>query len=174
MTLANKLTMLRIALVPPVMLCLAAASPGWNLAAAVFFGVAALTDYLDGHLSRARNEISRLGKLLDPMADKLLIAAAYIMLVQLGRAEGWIVTIMVGRELAVTGLRAMAAAEGLVVAADTLGKWKMVAQTAAALALILDLRPLGDYALWVALVLTVVSGADYVRRYWFLFEDTRA
>ncbi len=173
MTLANKLTVLRIALIPPVMVCLTNASPGWNALAALFFGVASLTDYLDGYLSRTRNEISRLGKLLDPMADKLLIAAVYITLVELGRAPAWIVTVIVGRELAVTGLRAMAAAEGLVVAADTLGKWKMVAQVVAALALILDLRPLGDYALWVALTLTLVSGVDYVRRYWFLFEEPR-
>jgi CDP-diacylglycerol--glycerol-3-phosphate 3-phosphatidyltransferase len=172
-TLANKLTMLRIALIPPVMGCLAVPSRGLNLLAAAFFGLAAFTDYLDGHLSRTRNEISRLGKLLDPMADKLLIAAVYIMLVQLGRARAWIVAVIVGRELAVTGLRAMAAAEGFVVAADTLGKWKMVAQIVAALALILDLRPLGDYALWVALVLTLVSGVDYARRYRFLFEDPR-
>lgn len=173
MTLANKLTMLRIALIPPVVICLTTATPGWNALAALIFGVASLTDYLDGYLSRTRNEISRLGKLLDPMADKLLVAAVYITLVQLGRAEAWIVTVIVGRELVVTGLRAMAAAEGLVVAADTLGKWKMTAQIAAALPLILDLRPLGDYLLWVALLLTLVSGADYVRRYWFLFEEPR-
>jgi CDP-diacylglycerol---glycerol-3-phosphate 3-phosphatidyltransferase len=173
MTLANKLTVLRIALIPPVMVCLAVPSRGWNLAAAVIFAVAAITDYFDGHLSRARNETSRLGKLLDPMADKLLIAAVFIQLVQLGRAEAWVVTVIVGRELAVTGLRAMAAAEGLVVAADTLGKWKMVAQIVAALALMLNLRPLGDWALWVALALTIWSGADYVWRYRGIFADGR-
>jgi phosphatidylglycerophosphate synthase len=81
MTLANKLTMLRIALIPAVMACLAVPTRGWNLAAALFFGAAAITDYFDGHLSRARNETSRLGKLLDPMADKLLIAAVFIALV---------------------------------------------------------------------------------------------
>jgi CDP-diacylglycerol--glycerol-3-phosphate 3-phosphatidyltransferase len=173
MTLANKLTVLRIALIPPLMACLAVPSYGWNVAAAGFFAVAAATDYLDGYLSRTRNEISRLGKLLDPMADKLLIAAAFIMLVEIGRAPGWIVAVIVGREIAVTGLRAMAAAEGLVVAADTLGKWKMVAQIVAALALILDVRPLGDWALWVALVLAIWSGLDYVRRCWSIFADAK-
>ncbi|HWP35078.1 MAG TPA: CDP-diacylglycerol--glycerol-3-phosphate 3-phosphatidyltransferase [Thermodesulfobacteriota bacterium] len=171
MTLANKVTMLRIALIPPVMVCLAVPSPGWNLLGAAFLGVASLTDYLDGHLSRVRNETSRLGKLLDPMADKLLIAAAFIALVQLGRAPAWIVTLIVGRELVVTGLRAIAAAEGIVVAADRLGKWKMFVQVLAALALALDVRPAGDYLLWAALVLTVVSGAEYLLRHRALFAD---
>ncbi|HEX7127800.1 MAG TPA: CDP-diacylglycerol--glycerol-3-phosphate 3-phosphatidyltransferase, partial [Thermodesulfobacteriota bacterium] len=134
---------------------------------------ASVTDYLDGYLSRSRNEVSRLGKLLDPMADKLLIAAVFITLVELGRVAAWIVILIVARELAVTGLRAMAAAEGLVVPADTLGKWKMVAQIVAAIALILSLEPIATPAVWVAVVLTVWSGVDYVRRYSFLFDESR-
>ncbi len=173
MTLANKLTILRIALIPPVVACLTVPARGYQWAAAVFFLLASITDYLDGYLSRTRNEVSRLGKLLDPMADKLLITAVFITLVGLGRAPAWIVIVIVARELAVTSLRAMAAAEGHVVPADTLGKWKMVAQIVAATALILDVEPIATLSLWVALVLTIWSGVDYVRRYWFLFDEPK-
>lgn len=170
MTLANKLTLLRIILIPPVVVCLTLPGRGYQWTAALVFFVAALTDYLDGYLSRSRNEVSRLGKLLDPMADKLLIAAVFITLVDIGRVPGWMVIVIVLRELAVTSLRAMAAAEGHVVPADTLGKWKMVAQIVAAISLILELEPLATSSLWVAVLLTLWSGIDYVRRYWFLFE----
>ena len=173
MTLANKLTILRIILIPPVVVCLMLPGQGYQWAAAAVFFAASVTDYLDGYLSRSRNEVSRLGKLLDPMADKLLIAAVFITLVELGRVAAWIVILIVARELAVTGLRAMAAAEGLVVPADTLGKWKMVAQIVAAIALILSLEPIATLSVWVAAVLTVWSGVDYVRRYSFLFDESR-
>lgn len=173
MTLANKLTILRIVLIPPVVVCLTLPGRGYQWAAAAVFLLAALTDYLDGYLSRSRNEVSRLGKLLDPMADKLLIAAVFITLVELGRVPAWMVIVVVVRELAVTSLRAMAAAEGLVVPADTLGKWKMVAQIVAAITLMLQVEPLGAVSLWVAVILTIWSGVDYVRRYWFLFDEPR-
>ena len=138
---------------------------------AAIFALAALTDWADGYLARRRKQISTLGQIMDPLADKLLTAAAFISLVQMEAAPAWMIAIIIGREFAVTGLRSVAYARGVVIPASPLGKAKMVSQIAAILLLILGhegFRPffvLGQAALWVVLVIAVVSGVDYYRRF---------
>lgn len=140
------------------------------------FGLAVLTDYLDGYLARRRNQVTKLGILLDPIADKFLTAAAFISLVELGAVHAWMVVIIVGRELAVTGLRNVAASRGLLIPASSLGKGKMVAQVVAIFLLLLGIRyPIlqapGRVALWLVVVLALVSAVDYFRL--FLREAVR-
>ena len=134
MNLPNALTLLRIFIVPLlVVVLLTPFSENWFgvprhiLGVALFLG-AALTDYLDGHLARRRNQVTRLGQLLDPIADKLLISAALISLVENQLAPAWAVVIIIGREFAVTGLRSIAAADGVVISASKMGKFKMLVQ----------------------------------------------
>jgi CDP-diacylglycerol--glycerol-3-phosphate 3-phosphatidyltransferase len=136
--------------------------------AAGIFLLAAVTDGLDGYLARKRNQITLMGQFLDPIADKILITAALIFLVEIGRVPGWIAIIIVSREIAVTGLRSIAAAQGIVIAASRLGKIKTVTQIVAIVAFILDNFPFSlinfpfQYiALTVAMVVTVWSGLDY-------------
>jgi CDP-diacylglycerol--glycerol-3-phosphate 3-phosphatidyltransferase len=137
---------------------------------AVIFAVASLTDWLDGFLARRRKEITGLGQWMDPMADKLLVTAAFVSLVYLDLAKAWMVTVILGREFYVTVLRSIAHARGLSLPASSLGKVKMVAQVAAILILILGqghLRGffvLGQVALWIAMVSAVISAVDYSRR----------
>jgi len=139
-------------------------------AACVFFG-AALTDLLDGYLARRRGQITNLGKLLDPVADKLLVASGLILLVQFQRVEVWLAIVMIARELVVTGARTVAAKEGFVVPADSLGKLKVVCQISGILCLILeevipipffDLHFIGTLVLYVALVVALISGGRYL------------
>jgi CDP-diacylglycerol--glycerol-3-phosphate 3-phosphatidyltransferase len=173
--LPTYLTLGRICLVPLVVGFLISAESIHALVAAILFGAAALTDWLDGLIARRRRQVTVLGKLLDPVADKLLVAAALISLVQVGRVEAWIVVVIIGREFAITGLRAVSAAQGMVVGASDLGKYKTFAQYLAVTLLILEKNvPLGleaEYVylsrgmLWAALTLTVVSGIDYFVRF---------
>lgn len=160
LNLPNKLTIFRIFLVPLlVVLLLTKYSFIW---AAIIFAVAGATDWLDGYIARSTDQVTTLGKLLDPIADKLLLAAAFISLVEIGRAPAWIVVVIVGRELAVTGLRALLASQGTIVASSQLGKYKTTSQVVAVLLLILNPFPvLSKLALWVALLLTLISGIDY-------------
>jgi len=174
--LPTQLTLARICLVPLVVVFLISTDTFHSLVAAVLFGAAALTDWLDGLIARRRRQETTLGKLLDPVADKLLVAAALISLVQVGRVEAWIVVLIVGREFAVTGLRGVSAAQGVVIAASDFGKYKTVSQYVAVTLLILERNvPAileGEYvyvsrgALWVALTLTVFSGLDYFIRFY--------
>ena len=170
MNLPIALTGLRIFLVPVlVVLLLTRTDNGLYLGTAVF-GLAVLTDYLDGYFARRRNQVTRLGILLDPLADKLLTAAAFLSLVELGMVPSWMVMIILGRELAVTGLRNLALSRGLVIPASPLGKTKMVSQVVAIFLLLLSgpspiLGRLAPAGLWVALVVTVVSAIDYFRRF---------
>ncbi|MGH7266453.1 MAG: CDP-diacylglycerol--glycerol-3-phosphate 3-phosphatidyltransferase [Candidatus Rokuibacteriota bacterium] len=176
MNLPTYLTLGRICLVPLVVGFLISTDVIHSLVAAILFGAAALTDWLDGLLARRRRQVTTLGKLLDPVADKLLVAAALISLVQVGRVEAWIVVVIIGRELAVTSLRGVSAAQGVVVAASDLAKYKTVAQYIAITLLILEKNvPVGMAAeyvyasrgmLWAALTLTVVSGIDYFVRFY--------
>lgn len=168
MNLPNALTALRIFLVPLLVVVLLTRAEHHVFLGAAIFGLAALTDYFDGYLARRRNQVTRLGILLDPIADKLLTVAAFLSLVELGAVPAWMVMIIVGREFAVTGLRNVAAARGLLVPASALGKGKMVAQVVCILLLLLGrryplLQPPGLLALWVVVVLALVSGADYFR-----------
>jgi CDP-diacylglycerol--glycerol-3-phosphate 3-phosphatidyltransferase len=146
---------------------------------AFVFGVAVLTDYLDGYFARRRNQVTKLGILLDPIADKLLTAAALLSLVELHAVPAWIVLIVLGRELAVTGLRNLGAARGLLIPASRLGKGKMVSQVVAIFLLLLSrvlahpvVDALASAALWVMVGIVLVSGVDYFRR--FGWEVVRA
>jgi len=141
-----------------------------NILAVTIFLIAALTDLLDGYIARFLGQITTLGKLLDPLADKLLISAALISLVEIGRAPAWMVVVIVGRELAVTGLRGIASAENIVIQAGKWGKYKMITQILAICALILGPQNMGPrvgiVSLWIALILTVISGVDYYIKFW--------
>ena len=137
----------------------------------VVFGLAVATDYLDGYFARRRNQVTRLGILLDPIADKLLMTAAFISLVDLDAAPAWMVMIILGREFAVTGLRNIAAGRGVVIPASGLGKGKMVVQVVAVFLLLLShrypvLKPAGLLTLWLAMIVAIVSGIDYFQRFW--------
>jgi CDP-diacylglycerol--glycerol-3-phosphate 3-phosphatidyltransferase len=166
--LPNALTVLRIFLVPVlvvVLLTRARTEKGIFLGAAIF-GLAVLTDYLDGYFARRRNQVTRLGILLDPIADKLLTAAAFLSLVEMDAVPAWMVMIILGRELAVTGLRNVAAGWGHLIPASGLGKGKMVAQVIAIFLLLLGrryeiLRAPALAALWMVVILALVSGIDY-------------
>ncbi len=169
MNLPNALSLVRIVLAPFLMALLIARSGPYTYAAAGLFLAAALTDWLDGRIARTTNRVSTLGQLLDPVADKLLIAAALIALVQVEKAPAWMVVLIVGREIAVTGLRAIAAAQGVIIVASEFGKAKMVAEVVAVTLLILAATPLvrtaAVVALAVALVLALGSGLDYFWRF---------
>lgn len=165
MNTANKLTLVRIFLVPIFLLVLALKFRyGYYIAALVFI-LAASTDGLDGYIARKKNQVTRLGKLMDPLADKLLISAALISLVELRRLPAWVAVVIIGREFAVTGLRSVAATEGYVIAASKLGKIKTVTQIIAIIAMLLPLNrwqwPIGEIAMGIAVFFTVVSGVDY-------------
>jgi CDP-diacylglycerol--glycerol-3-phosphate 3-phosphatidyltransferase len=171
LNLPNALTLLRIFLVPVLVVLLLTRAEHGLYAGAVVFGVAVATDYLDGYLARRRNQVTRLGMLLDPIADKLLTAAAFLSLVEMGRAPAWMVMIILGRELAVTGLRNVAAGRGIVIPASGLGKGKMVSQVIAIFLLLLSERAAllevpAKAVLWGVVALTVASGAAYFWRFW--------
>lgn len=171
MNLPNALTTLRIFLVPVlVAVLLTRRSAGGLLAGTAIFGLGVLTDYLDGWLARRRNQVTRLGILLDPLADKLLTAAALLSLVELRVLPAWMVLIVIGRELAVTALRNIGAARGVMIPASPLGKGKMVTQVVAIILMLLGqvearLMPLAWLAVWVMIAVVLVSGADYFRRF---------
>ena len=167
-TLPNALTALRIFLVPVLVVVVLTRYERTGFA---IFVAASATDWLDGHLARKRQQVTTLGKLLDPLADKLLICAAFISLVELGLAPAWMVVVVVGRELAVTGLRAVAADQGVTIPASPIGKYKMAAQVVAVGILILGSQMgrfivLGEMALWVVVVLAIVSMGMYFARFW--------
>jgi len=180
MNLPNALTVGRIFLVPLLVVVLLTKFEGRlifgirkELVGAAIFGLASLTDVLDGYLARRRQQITTLGQLMDPLADKLLITAALVSLVQMDLAPAWMVAVILGREFAVTVLRSIAHAKGLIIPASPLGKTKMVAEVIAVLLLILvgvdrehlpQVFVLGTVALWIAMITATVSGVDYYRR----------
>jgi CDP-diacylglycerol---glycerol-3-phosphate 3-phosphatidyltransferase len=168
------LTLFRIVLVPLIMVFLISSSRVSVLIAAVIFVAASLTDWLDGRMARRWNQVTRLGTLLDPVADKLLVAAALVSLVHVEMLAAWTAVVIIGRELAVTGLRGVALSMGTVVPASSLGKAKTVSQYVAITVLILEKGVSPDLevfhlisrgVLWVALALTVISGVDYFYRF---------
>jgi CDP-diacylglycerol--glycerol-3-phosphate 3-phosphatidyltransferase len=163
LNLPNTLTLLRIFLVPVVVVALLDETPNGDTIAAGVFALAALTDGLDGYIARSRGDITTFGKLMDPLADKLLVTAALVSLVSLGRLEAWIAMVIIAREFAVTGLRGVAAEQGVVIQASVLGKVKTAIQVVAIVALIAtDPAPLGvDILVYVMLAVTVASGVDY-------------
>src|SRR3954468_23840374 len=161
--LPNVLTLLRILAVPVVVVALLDETPNGDALAAVVFTLAALNDGLDGYFARSRGAVTTFGKLMDPLADKLLITAALVSLVSLGRLAAWVAMVIIAREFAVTGLRQLAMEHGEVIPASIWGKVKTVAQVAMVLLLItVDGSPLWlDVFVWVTTAITVVSGADY-------------
>jgi CDP-diacylglycerol---glycerol-3-phosphate 3-phosphatidyltransferase len=163
LNLPNILTVVRILAVPVVVVALLDETPNGDALAAAVFALAALTDGLDGYIARSRDAETTFGKLMDPLADKLLIVAALVSLVSLGRLAAWVAMVIIAREVAVTGLRAVAAEQGVVIAASWLGKVKTALQVAAVFALILwESSPLGvDLLVYAAVAATVISGADY-------------
>jgi CDP-diacylglycerol--glycerol-3-phosphate 3-phosphatidyltransferase len=178
MNLPNSLTIARIFLVPVLVSVLLTKFEGRlvlglpvELVGAAIFGLASLTDWLDGYLARRRGQVTWVGQMLDPLADKLLISATLVSLVQLALAPAWMVTVIIGREFAVTGLRSLAYARGLTMPASPLGKLKMVSQVIAILLLILGwervpmLLLAGQAALWVVMATALVSALDYYRRF---------
>jgi CDP-diacylglycerol--glycerol-3-phosphate 3-phosphatidyltransferase len=178
MNLPNTLTLSRIFLVPLLVVVLLTKFEGRqvlgvdkDLVAAAIFGLASLTDWLDGYLARRRKQITALGQLMDPLADKLLTSAAFIALVQMEVAKAWMVAVIIGRELAITVLRSIAYSRGVTIAASPMGKVKMVAEVVAILCMILApdrqgrLFLLGEAALWVAVITAVVSAIDYYRKF---------
>ncbi len=189
MNLPNTLTLIRVLLIPLFIVVMSTAMPfdlplGERalIASGIFF-IASLTDWLDGYAARRTGQVTKLGKLFDPIADKLLTSSALILLVAAGsQAPAWIAIVIIGREFAVTGLRAAASAEGCVIPAHEGGKAKMVFQTIAIIALLINMDVeksrfliyntgvdpyiVGTVSLWVAMVLAVVSGVQYFVRFW--------
>ena len=163
LTLPNVLTVLRIMLVPVVVVALLGNTPAGDVLAAVVFATASLTDFVDGWLARTRDSVTTFGKLMDPLADKLLVVAALISLVSLGRLPAWVAMVIIARELAVTVLRLGATQAGVVIGASLLGKVKTCLQIAAILALIAAHgRPLWAMLLvYLTVLVTVISGLDY-------------
>lgn len=169
MNIPNLLTIGRMVLVPFFMVALLMNTPGTRLAATAIFIVASMTDWLDGYLARKNNQVTNFGKIMDPLADKVLTAAAMICLVQLGDVPAWVVVLILFREYAITGLRSVAAAEGVVIAASIWGKIKTTLQMIALILLMLNPQledilgfNLGIIVLYAALVLTLYSGLDYL------------
>jgi CDP-diacylglycerol--glycerol-3-phosphate 3-phosphatidyltransferase len=164
LNLPNALTLVRILLVPVLVVALTVETPGGSAIAAAVFALAAVTDGLDGYIARSRQAITTFGKVMDPVADKLLIAAALISLVSLDRLAAWVAMVIIAREFAVSGLRIAAGQQGVVIPASRLGKAKTVAQVAAVLALIAATDPDAAWVqalVYLMVVLTAASGADY-------------
>jgi CDP-diacylglycerol--glycerol-3-phosphate 3-phosphatidyltransferase len=178
MNLPNSITLGRIVLVPALVILfltdpreLQLFGLGKDMLSVLVFGLAAATDWLDGYLARRRHQITSLGQWMDPLADKVLVAAGLIFLVQMGRAPMWMVSVILGREVMVTMLRWIAHARGSALPASPLGKIKFVTQVAAILLLMFTSDPehlaflLGQATLWAATVAAVVSAVDYGRRF---------
>ena len=162
----NALTLFRIFLVPFLVVVLLTKFSGSEYAGLTIFLVAAITDFFDGYFARRYNKITKLGALLDPMADKLLMSAAFISLVEFGLARAWMIVIIIGREFAVDGLRSIAAQQGVTIAASPLGKTKTVSQVIAVSLLIVsyelgEYKFIADLSLWVVMVFALVSAVDY-------------
>ncbi|CQR47628.1 CDP-diacylglycerol--glycerol-3-phosphate 3-phosphatidyltransferase [Paraliobacillus sp. PM-2] len=192
MNIPNRITLSRIFLIPIFILLLtlpldfgewiigASTLPIVDFVAAVLFIIAAGTDWIDGHYARKYNLVTNLGKFLDPMADKLLVSSAFILLIEMGMIPAWIVIIIISREFAVTGLRLVAAGEGLVLAAGNMGKWKTTFQLVAIAALLLHNFPFSyihfpfdTITLYIALILTVISGVDYFVKNWHVMRGSK-
>jgi CDP-diacylglycerol--glycerol-3-phosphate 3-phosphatidyltransferase len=164
----NTLTLFRIAAVPAIVILMMFPNRVCTFVAAILFSAAAITDYLDGYVARTRGLVSNLGKVMDPVADKLLVSSAFIMLTAIGWVPAWVVCIIIGREIAVTGLRSIIAENKEDVSASNLGKYKTGFQIAAAIPLLIHYpfwglkpEPIGNFFLWGALIFTIWSGADY-------------
>ena len=171
----NLLTFTRILLIPVFVVLFATPDPDRSITAAIVFVIAAVTDLLDGYLARRSGQVTKLGKLLDPIADKLLVLSALILLVNVDRVSALVAILIIAREVAVTGVRSIAAGEVMIIVAETTGKYKMALQVIAIVLLILEgtalsalgnLHLAGIVTLYLSLVLGYVSGAQYVWSFW--------
>ena len=176
--LPNSLTLFRVACIPLLVILLFFPHKTTSFLAALVFALASISDLLDGFLARRQHAVTTFGQFLDPLADKLVVSAALIMLIPLGRVPAWMVVVIVGRELAITGLRTVAVTEGKVISADELGKKKMVFQIVAVLGLLLhydyygvNFHIVGMFFMWLAVILTLWSGFNYFRRFWDVLEE---
>jgi CDP-diacylglycerol---glycerol-3-phosphate 3-phosphatidyltransferase len=182
LNLPNILTMARIAAIPLMAALLMSPSQQAGFWAAAVFALAAVTDWLDGYLARRMGIVTVFGKFLDPIADKLIVMAALIMILPFGRVPAWMVLVILGREIIITGLRGIASSEGIVISASDLGKFKTIFQIVAIIALLLhynynwffgiqhsllqvNMHNIGMFYLWIATLLTVWSGVDYLARF---------
>jgi CDP-diacylglycerol--glycerol-3-phosphate 3-phosphatidyltransferase len=171
MSIPNSLTALRILSIPILIAVLLSQFDGKNLVAFAIFLLAALTDMLDGFFARRKKQTSVFGQLLDPLADKLLITAAFICLVELGAVSAWMVIVIIGREIAVTGFRAIASSKGINISASLLGKIKMILETITISILILGEKILGQFyflsrvGLWLVIAAAIISAAEYYIRF---------
>jgi CDP-diacylglycerol---glycerol-3-phosphate 3-phosphatidyltransferase len=180
--LPNILTLFRIAIIFPMVIILLDPSKMAGFVATVMFALASITDWLDGYLARKWQIVTVLGKFLDPIADKLMVMAALIMIIPLGRVPAWMVLVILGREIIITGLRGIASSEGIVIPASKLGKYKTIFQIVAILALLLhydyywffglrhlslyvNMHNVGIFYLWIATIITIWSGIDYMTRF---------
>jgi len=177
MNLPNRLTLARILLIPLFLIVASLKFPYADYIAAAVFVLGAATDGLDGYFARKNNQVTLLGKFMDPLADKILVSAALIALVEMGRLPGWIAVVIISREFAVTGLRAVAAAEGVVLSASSLGKIKTVTQIVAIVAMFirdpliyLFHLPLAGIAMACAVIFTIWSGFDYFSNTWKMLK----
>lgn len=169
MNIANQLTFLRILMIPVFMVVLYSDMANADMWALIIFVVASLTDFLDGYLARKYNLITKLGKFIDPLADKLLVTAAMICLVEMGRLAGWVVMLIIAREFIISIFRAVAASDGIVIAASWWGKVKTNVQMAMIVVLLLNNQPfeqmgfpMDDVLIWLATAFTFISGVDYI------------
>ncbi|MBT1074599.1 CDP-diacylglycerol--glycerol-3-phosphate 3-phosphatidyltransferase [Geobacter grbiciae] len=178
----NILTLLRIALIPVLAVLLLSPSREAGFWAAAVFAVASTTDWLDGYLARRMGIVTVFGKFLDPIADKLMVMAALIMILPYNRVPAWMVLVILGREIIITGLRGIASSEGIVISASDLGKFKTIFQMVAIIGLLLhydyhwlfgvdnpylivNMHNAGMFYLWIATIMTVWSGADYLAKF---------
>lgn len=168
MNLANKITLARVLMIPVFLILMLVDFPYHMAWALVIFVLASLTDHLDGHIARKYNMITDFGKFMDPLADKLLVTAAFVVFVQLGKIDAWIVFVILAREFAVTGLRSLAAAQNVIIAASYFGKVKTVTQITAIIILLMGNYPfslinfpMDSVMVYAALIATIASGVDY-------------
>lgn len=169
MNLANKITLIRVLLVPVFVIVLYSDLQYSTYIAAAIFIIASLTDTLDGYIARSRNLVTNFGKFVDPLADKVLVSAAFISLVEIGKVPAWVVILIITREFTITGFRILAASEGVTIAASSLGKIKTITQLVAIIALLINNYPFNlinipfdMIMLYVSLFFTVLSGIDYL------------
>ena len=179
MNLPNKLTIFRVILIPFFVVCmLVPAIPFNNIIACVIFCVASFTDFLDGYLARRDGLVTNFGKFMDPLADKLLVGAALICLIETGQLPAWVVVIIISREFIISGFRLIASDNGVVIAASYWGKFKTVTQMVMVIVLILNIpgvifAVIGRLLMWLAVILTVVSLVDYVVKNKDVLKDTK-
>jgi CDP-diacylglycerol--glycerol-3-phosphate 3-phosphatidyltransferase len=178
----NILTLFRIAMIPVIAVLLLSPSREAGFWACVVFAIASITDWLDGYLARRMGIVTTFGKFLDPIADKMIVMAALVMILPYSRVPAWMVLVILGREIIITGLRGIASTEGIVIPASDLGKFKTIFQIVAILALLLhydyhwlfaidnpyffvNMHHIGMFYLWIAVIITIWSGFDYLRKF---------